>query len=30
MSDCIIAFRGADIVNGEETVIFDLDMEIRK
>ena len=30
MSECIISFRNADILNGEETVIFDLDMEIRK
>lgn len=28
MSDPIIYFKGADILNGEETVIFGLDMEI--
>ena len=29
MSESIISFRDADILNGEETVIFGLDMEIR-
>ncbi len=30
MSDSLISFRSADILNGEETVIFDLDMEVKK
>ncbi len=30
MSDPIISFKKADILNGEETVIFGLDMEIRE
>ena len=30
MSDPIISFKNADILNGEETVIFDLDMEISR
>ena len=30
MSESIISFRNADILNGEETVIFSLDMEIRR
>ena len=30
MSESIISFRDADILNGEETVIFGLDMEIRR
>ena len=30
MSDPIISFQGADIVNGEQTIIFGLDMDIRK
>ena len=30
MSDPVISFKKADILNGEETVIFGLDMEIRK
>ena len=30
MSESIISFRKADILNGEETVIFGLDMEIKR
>ena len=30
MSESIISFRNADILNGEETVIFGLDMEIKR
>ena len=30
MSDPIISFKSADILNGEETVIFGLDMDIRE
>ena len=29
MSESIISFKNADILNGEETVIFGLDLEIR-